>query len=95
MHAVLFYGRLIARRAFSTVLTESKSLARLKPDLRLVAASSGFAKSITRAQLLGQFNAAALSRWKYGDDACFISKNEAVDVIGKFLIKQMLWSKLK
>ena len=77
MQSVTQYGRIVARAIVAQFHNEFqvKSPVDKKEPLHFVTGSSGFSKSVTQSS--------QLSKWTFGDDAYFISRNKVADVIGK------------
>lgn len=73
MLSVLSYGRLVARAVLGGL---SQTDGR---DYSLITASYGFGKDFRKGILK--------KGMCYGDDACFIARNRAADVLGKLLGK--------
>lgn len=78
MQSVAQYGRIVARAIAAGIHNEfqlKSPFDRSKEQpVHLVAGASGFSKSLTKTT--------NLSKWTFGDDAYFISRNKVADVIG-------------
>ncbi len=84
MQALVLYGRTLARTVFTALNTEvhnqltwtaNNSHVKANEGLRLIAAASGISKSQSSAQVL--------TKWAFGDDACFVAGHHKADVLGK------------
>lgn len=85
MHSVALYGRLLARAIATGIHSELQiQRERAREPLQLVTGSSGFSKTITKST--------NTRKWAFGDDAYFISRNKAVDVIGRYLASRITGS---
>lgn len=78
MQSVALYGRLVARALVAGIHNEFQLKPGQKQPLHLVTGSSGFSKSLTKNSVL--------SKWTFGDDAYFIARSKAADVIGTFSV---------
>lgn len=80
MQSVALYGRLVARALVAGIHNEFqlKPGSSQKQPLHLVTGSSGFSKSVAKNSVL--------NKWTFGDDAYFIARSKAADVIGRFTI---------
>lgn len=90
MQSLAVYGRLLARAVVSGLNNEfalpqgahpswspsTCSQCTFSRPLHLVTAASGLGKSQSPAQIM--------SRWSFGDDACFIAAQKLADVVGKW-----------
>lgn len=77
MQSVAQYGRIVARALAAGIHNEfqlKSPFEKPKEPLHLVTGASGFSKSLTKSS--------QLSKWTFGDDAYFISRNKVADVIG-------------
>ncbi|KAK7087157.1 protein phosphatase PTC7 homolog [Littorina saxatilis] len=77
MQSVALYGRLVARALVAGIHNEFQlkpGTSTQKQPLHLVTGSAGFSKSVTKNS--------AFSKWTFGDDAYFIARSRAADVIG-------------
>ncbi len=86
MQALVLYGRTLARTVFTALNSEvhnqltwtanNQHAVKANEGLRLIAAASGFSKSQSSAQVL--------TKWNFGDDACFVAAHHKADVLGKY-----------
>ena len=84
MQSLVLCGRTIARAVFAGLNSESvhnqlpwknaQQSTRTCKGLHLISASSGISKSQSSAQVL--------TKWAFGDDACFIAGHAKADVLG-------------
>ncbi len=86
MQAVVLCGRSIARAVLAGINNENvqNKLAwknaqstRTEKGLHLISASSGLSKIHSCAQVI--------TKWSFGDDACFVAGHPKADVLGKLL----------
>ena len=78
MQSGALYGRLVARALVAGIHNEFQlkpGSAQQKQPLHLVTGSSGFSKSVAKTSVL--------NKWTFGDDAYFIARSKAADVIGR------------
>ncbi|GFN92815.1 phosphatase ptc7-like protein [Plakobranchus ocellatus] len=76
MQSVAQYGRIVARAIAAGIHNEFQLKSpydRPKEPLHFVSGVSGFSKSLSKSNH---------SKWTFGDDAYFISRNKVADVIG-------------
>ncbi|CAG5122817.1 unnamed protein product [Candidula unifasciata] len=77
MQSVAQYGRIVARAIAAGIHNEfqlKSPFDKPKEPLHLVTGASGFSKSLTKSS--------NFTKWTFGDDAYFISRNRYADVIG-------------
>ncbi|KAK0068898.1 Protein phosphatase PTC7 [Biomphalaria glabrata] len=77
MQSVAQYGKFVVRAIAAGIHNEfqlKSPFDKAKEPLHLVTGTSGFSKSVSKSN---QF-----SKWTFGDDAYFISRNKVADVLG-------------
>ena len=77
MQSVAQYGRIVARAIAAGIHNEFQLKSpydRPKEPLHFVSGVSGFSKSLSKSNH---------TKWTFGDDAYFISRNKVADVIGE------------
>ena len=81
MQSVAQYGRIVARAIAAQIHSANEFQIKTpfdkpKEPLHFVTGASGFSKSISNPSHLS-------SKWTFGDDAYFITRNKEADVIGE------------